>query len=67
MLLVGANTDDNGYFASLSDIKMVYQFYGLSTIRMFSSPYVHYPLGIVVLLGLIGGTWYWQRMQKHHA
>jgi hypothetical protein len=67
MLLVGTNTDDNGYFASLADIKSVYQFYGLSTIRMFSSPYVHYPLGIFVLLGLIGGTWYWQRNQKQHA
>lgn len=67
MLLVGVNTDDNGYFASLSDIKMVYQFYGLSTIRMFSSPYVHYPLGIIILLGLTGGTWYWQRNQKQYA
>jgi hypothetical protein len=67
MLLVGSNTDDKGYFASLPDIKMVYQFYGLSTIRMFSSPYIHYPLGIIVLLGLICGTWYWHRNQKHHA
>lgn len=67
MLLVGNSPDENGYFASLSDVKMVYQFYGLSVLRMFSSPYVHYPLGIIVLLGLIGGTWYWQRNQKHHA
>lgn len=67
MLLVGTNTDENGYFASLSDIKMVYQFYSLSTIRMFSSPYVHYPLGIIVLISLIVGTWYWQRKQKPHA
>ncbi|MBY0538125.1 hypothetical protein K2P47_01860 [Patescibacteria group bacterium] len=67
MLLVGTNTDDNGYFASLADTKLVYQFYGLSTLRMFSSPYVHYPLGILVLIGLIGGTWYWQRNQKLHA
>lgn len=67
MLLVGTNTDDNGYGASLSDIKSVYQFYDLGTFRMFSSPYVHYPLGIIVLLGLLGGTWYWQRNQKHHA
>jgi hypothetical protein len=67
MLLVGNNPDENGYFASLADIKMMYQFYELSTLRMFSSPYVHYPLGIIVLLGLIVGTWYWQRNQKHHA
>lgn len=67
MLLVGANTDENGYFASLSDIKMVYQFYGLPTLRMFSSPYVHYPLGIIILIGLIAGTWYWQRKKKRHA
>ncbi len=67
MLLVGTNTDDNGYLASLSDIKSVYAFYGLGTMRMFSSPYVHYPLGIMLLIGLIGGTWYWQRKQKQHA
>lgn len=67
MLLVGTNTDDNGYRASLVDIKAVYHFYGLSTVRMFSSPYVHYPLGIMVLIGLIGSTWYWQRTKKHYA
>jgi hypothetical protein len=67
MLLVGTNTDENGFMASLSDVKTVYQFYGLSTVRMFSSPYVHYPVGILLLIGLIAGTWYWQRTQKHHA
>lgn len=67
MLLVGSKSDESGYFASLADIKLVYQFYGLSTVRMFSSPYVHYPVGIMILIGLIFGTWFWQRTQKSHA
>lgn len=67
MLLIGNQSDKNGYGASLADIKMVYQFYGLGTLRMFSSPYVHYPIGIIILVGLIGGTWYLHHKQKLYA
>lgn len=67
LLLVGNQSDDNSYRTSLASVQEVYRFYGLSTLRMFSSPYVHYPIGIVLLLGLIAGTWFWQRNQNHYA
>jgi hypothetical protein len=34
---------------------------------MFNSPYIHYPIGILVLLVLIGGTYLWQRKKRNHA
>jgi len=67
MLLVGSQPDDNSYLASLSDIASVYAFYDIGTVRMFNSPYVHYPMGIFILLLLIAGTYVWQRHQKRHA
>ncbi len=68
LLVIGNTPVRLGYFATLGHIATTYEFYGLSKIRMFSSPYVHYPLGIVVLIGLITATWYWQRTrQQHHA
>ncbi len=67
LLVIGNQKDANGYFASLSDIKLVYRFYGLSMFRMVSSPYVYYPLGFVLLVGIIFSIWYWRRSQKHHA
>jgi hypothetical protein len=67
MLLVGSQPDNNSYLASLSDIASVYAFYDINTVRMFSSPYVHYPIGILILLLLIAGTFAWQRNKKRHA
>ncbi len=64
MLLFGAKPDKVGYFETLSNIKNVYNYYGLGGISMFSSPYIHYPIGIVVLIILISGTWFWQRKHK---
>ena len=67
LLLIGNQKDENGYFASLSDIKRAYAFYDLSTIRMVSSPYVFYPLGIMMILSLIVGTWFFRRSHIHYA
>lgn len=67
VLLVGSQSDDAGYSLSLASVRAVYQFYGFSSSRMFSSPYVHYPVGIVFILLLFAGTYMWQRSQKYHA
>ena len=67
LLQIGSVKDDNSYVESLSDVAAVYAFYDLGTLRMFSSPYVHYPIGIILLLGLITGTWFWQRKTKNYA
>lgn len=67
MLVVGNKDESTGYVDTLHQIGLVYDFYGLGTVQMFHSPYIHYPLGIVVLIALIGATWYWQRRRNTHA
>ena len=61
ILVVGNNDEKAGYWATLGAIGAVYDFYGISHLHMFRSPYVHYPLGIALLVLLIAATWYWQR------
>jgi hypothetical protein len=68
ILVIGNTPDTTGYFDTLRAIGVVYGFYGLDTLQMFHSPYIHYPVGIVVLLVLIVGTWYWNRRRvTYHA
>lgn len=67
LLVIGDQTDDNGYFTNLGNVATVYEFYGLSKIRMFSSPFVHYPLGILILLSLIFVTWRKNRSQTTNS
>lgn len=66
LLIIGNQKDELGYFESLANIKRVYAFYDLSTIRMISSPYIHYPLGVLLIISAIAGIWYYRR-QKNHA
>jgi hypothetical protein len=67
MLVVGSSASRPGYFASLKAVALTYQFYQISRLRMFNSPYIHYPIGITVVIGLFGITWYWQRRRFSHA
>jgi hypothetical protein len=67
ILVIGNTPVRLGYFATLGHIATTYHFYGLSKISMFSSPYIHYPIGIFVLIGLITATWYWQRKRNRHG
>lgn len=67
ILVIGNTPESQGYFATLGNIATTYQFYGLSKVRMFSSPYVHYPVGIVLLVSLLLGTWLWQRARTRHV
>ena len=67
LLMIGNQKDELGYFASLANIKKVYAFYDLSSIRMISSPYVHYPLGILLIVCSLVGTWYYRRLKTNHA
>jgi len=61
ILTLGSEFDEAGYFATLRSIKQVYDFYGASTFGMIRSPYVHYPIGIIILLGLIAATYRWRK------
>ena len=63
MLQLGTVPERVGYRSTVRSIAMVYDFYEVSKLRMFNSPYIHYPVGIIVVLGLILATWYWQRRQ----
>lgn len=67
ILLVGNQSDNNSYQTSLAAIRAVYRFYGFGSVRMFSSPYVHYPVGIALVVLLFTGTYSWQRNQKRYA
>lgn len=58
LLLIGTNNDEEGYFASLRAVITTYEFYGESKLKLFNSPYVHYPLGILILIILISVTVY---------
>lgn len=62
-LLTLGTEDSAGYFTSVRSVAATYDFYDRSALAMFRSPYIHYPVGIVVLLGLIGATWYIRRKQ----
>ncbi len=66
-LVIGSQSDANGYFENLRNVKETYSFHAVSQLRMFNSPYIHYPIGILVLLGLFFSTWWWQRKTKRHA
>ncbi len=67
MLQLGTVPERVGYRATVRSIATVYDFYGVSKFRMFNSPYIHYPVGIVVVLGLILATWYLQRRHPKTA
>lgn len=67
ILVIGDGKNTQGYFASLAAVAEMYRFYGVSKMWMFSSPYVHYPIGILVLAGLIVGTWYFHKRKMAHA
>lgn len=57
MLEIGTEPTDAGYFTTLSNIRMVQKFFDESLFAMFGSSYVTYPLGILILLGLLYFTW----------
>ncbi len=67
ILVIGSSKSSVGYFASFASVKAVYAFYNRSSFSMFSSPYVHYPIGILLLLVLLVGTWVWQRRRQRYV
>jgi hypothetical protein len=59
MLIFGNDSDSvsAGYFETLSQVRMIQSFFGSSVFGMLQSTYIRYPLGIVILFGLIYMTW----------
>lgn len=58
LLIIGSGADNQSYLNSLKAVAQTYTFYNVSKFRMFNSPYVHYPLGSVVVLIVMGATVY---------
>ena len=61
ILVVGNHDEGAGYFDTIHAIRVVYDFYGYGIFQMLLSAYIYYPIGIVIVIGLIIGTWYWSR------
>lgn len=62
MLTIGTKPAEVGYFTTLAQVRTVQKFFDRSFLAIFTSSYVKYPLGILLLLGLIYFTW-----RKHNA
>ena len=64
LLTIGELPRSVDYFKTLSDIHTIQSFFGKSVFALFISSHVYYPLGIIILLGLIFLTWkYRQKIQ----
>lgn len=58
LLRVGSQPDNIGYFEKLQSISQIQNFFAVSTFRLLFSSTVLYPLGSLVILILIGLTWF---------
>lgn len=57
-LVLGSGDDDQSYIESLKAVLTTYEFYGTSKFKLFNSPYVYYPIGVLVLFIIMGVTVY---------
>jgi len=57
MLVVGSEQNSDGFFKTISQVKATRSWFSVSAFGMFKSTYIKYPLGIVIILGLIYFTW----------
>jgi len=65
ILVFGDSAISTPYGTTLGSVAATYDFYGVSKLGMIRSPLIFYPLGIIVLIGLIVGTWHLQRKRKN--
>lgn len=56
-LVIGNQTVKEGYFSTLSDVSIFQTFFGGSMFSILKSSYVHYPLGIVIVIVVFYLTW----------
>lgn len=57
LLTVGEKPFNPGYFKTLADVRTIQGFFELSSLSLFKSSYVSYPLGIIIMLVLFFVTW----------
>lgn len=57
ILTVGDVPEEVGYFKTVSDVWTIQSFFKKPIFSLLKSSYVHYPFGIIILLGLLFITW----------
>jgi hypothetical protein len=67
MLRIGSEADPLGYFATLGQVRAVQKHYDYSIVKMLTSSYVYYPLGIIFLLILFYRTIKFTRKVSHDS
>lgn len=59
--LILGEESTSGYFGTLATIRQTQKHFGYSFVKMLQSPYVYYPLGIILLIGLFERTWRYRK------
>lgn len=57
MLMIGESEPSSGYFQTLVNVHTTQNFFGESILKMLTSSYVYYPIGIFLLLFVIHRIW----------
>jgi hypothetical protein len=58
---IGTEEPRLGYWETLSRVNTTQQFFGFSFMKMLTSSYIYYPLGILLLLFVLYRTWKWRK------
>ncbi len=64
LIILGTDQPESGYFEDIGYISAVQRFFDYSALRIMLSSYVLYPIGSVIIIILIMGTWYMTRRPK---
>lgn len=67
LLRFGDTVSTQGYFATLGDIQKTQKFFGYSSLKLLTSSYVYYPLGILLLLFVFYKTWHFRKFLSHDS
>ncbi len=62
--LVIGTEDDSSFGEQIATVRALHRFYGHSAFGVLTSPILFYPLGILLILGLFGATWWYARRKK---
>lgn len=67
LLIIGQQSSSNSYLEILANTRTTQRFFGYSAFSMLRSPFIHYPLGIIVLAVGMFFTWRYRHKIKHVA
>jgi hypothetical protein len=67
MIVLGTDKADKGYGEAVEEIRIIQDFFGVSSARLLLSTYILYPLGSLIIIGLILYALYRHRTRFLHA